>query len=72
MSFKETDADSPRQIKEYIANPEAFAVAAAPVAAGGDDAPAAAAEEDAPAKEDEEEEDDDMVSPARLSAAFIS
>ncbi|ORY32172.1 putative 60S acidic ribosomal protein [Naematelia encephala] len=47
------------KIKEYLANPEAFAVAAAPAAS---DAPAAA--EAAPAeeekKEDEEEEDDDM------------
>ncbi|KAI8969190.1 ribosomal protein L10-domain-containing protein [Mycotypha africana] len=43
------------KIKEYIANPEAFAVAA-PVAAASSDAPAA---EDAPAEE-EEEEDDDM------------
>lgn len=46
------------KVKEYLANPEAFAVAAAPAA---DAAPAAAA---APAaeekKEEEEEEDDDM------------
>jgi hypothetical protein len=47
------------QAKEYLANPEAFAVAAAPVAAAAD-ADAAAA----PAAEEEEKEDsdDDMVS----------
>ena len=48
----------PPQVKEYLANPEAFAVAAAPAADAG---PAAS---DAPAaeekKEEEEEEDDDM------------
>ena len=51
-------ADSP-QIKEYLANPEAFAVAAAPAAAEG----GAAAEEAAPEaeKEEEEDEDEDMV-----------
>ncbi|KAL0073376.1 ribosomal protein L10-domain-containing protein [Phycomyces blakesleeanus] len=44
------------QIKEYLANPEAFAVAAAPVAAAASsDAPAAAAE-----ASDEDSEDDDM------------
>jgi len=43
------------KIKEFIANPEAFAVAA-PVAAASSDAPAAAAA----AEEDEESEDDDM------------
>ncbi|KAH9902907.1 60S acidic ribosomal protein P0 [Cubamyces menziesii] len=41
--------------KEYLANPEAFAVAAAPAAAA-DSAPAA---ESAPAKEEEKEESDD-------------
>ncbi|KAF7791198.1 hypothetical protein EIP86_002211 [Pleurotus ostreatoroseus] len=44
-------------IKEYLANPEAFAVAAAPAAA--DDAPAAEAKEEKK-EEEEEEEDDDM------------
>jgi len=43
--------------KEYLANPEAFAVAAAPAAAT-EAAPAAKEEEEK--KEDEEEEDDDM------------
>jgi large subunit ribosomal protein LP0 len=43
------------QIKEFIANPDAFAVAA-PAAAESSDAPAAAAAEE----EDEESEDDDM------------
>ncbi|KAJ3559800.1 hypothetical protein NM688_g109 [Phlebia brevispora] len=45
------------KIKEYLANPEAFAVAAAPVAEEA--APAAAAAEEEK-KEEEEEEDDDM------------
>ncbi|GMK57564.1 hypothetical protein CspeluHIS016_0403980 [Cutaneotrichosporon spelunceum] len=44
------------KVKEYLANPEAFA-AAAPAASGGD-APAAAAEE--AAAEEEDESDDDM------------
>lgn len=46
------------QIKEYLANPEAFAVAAAPAAAAeasSEAAPAAAKEEE------KEESDDDMV-----------
>jgi len=43
------------QVKEYLKNPGAFAVAAAPAAAGGA-APAAAA----PAPEPEEEEEEDM------------
>jgi large subunit ribosomal protein LP0 len=43
------------QIKEFIANPEAFAVAAPVAAAASNDAPAAAA-----AAEESEEEDDDM------------
>jgi len=43
--------------KEYLANPEAFAVAAAPTAAA-EAAPAAKVEEEK--KEEEEEEDDDM------------
>ncbi|CAO1629911.1 unnamed protein product [Sympodiomycopsis kandeliae] len=43
--------------KEYLANPEAFAVAAAPVAAAAADAPAAAA---AAPEEEKEESDDDM------------
>lgn len=43
--------------KEYLANPEAFAVAAAPVAAA-EAAPAAKVEEEK--KEEEEEDDDDM------------
>jgi len=47
-----------QKIKEYLANPEAFAVAAAPAASA--DAPAAAAAAEEAPKEDEEEEDDDM------------
>jgi len=43
--------------KEYLANPEAFAVAAAP-AASTEAAPAAEVEEEK--KEEEEEDDDDM------------
>jgi hypothetical protein len=42
------------QVKEYLKNPGAFAVAAAPAAAAGGSAPAAAA---APVEEEEEEED---------------
>ncbi|TFK75093.1 60S acidic ribosomal protein P0 [Pluteus cervinus] len=45
------------KIKEYLANPEAFAVAAAPAA---DAAPAAAADAPAAEPEKEEESDDDM------------
>ena len=44
--------------KEYLANPEAFAVAAAPAAATEETSAAPAEEEK---KEDEEEEDEDMV-----------
>jgi len=59
----ETDYSFPAadKIKEYLANPEAFAVAAAPAAGGGGGGAAAAAEE-APAKEEEpaEDSDDDM------------
>ncbi|KAI0254997.1 60S acidic ribosomal protein P0 [Lactifluus subvellereus] len=43
--------------KEYLANPEAFAVAAAPTAAAATDAAPAAAEEE---KEEDEESDGDM------------
>jgi large subunit ribosomal protein LP0 len=51
--------DGSKQIKEYLANPEAFA-AAAPAAAAATDAPAAEeAKEDAKA-DDEEGSDDDM------------
>lgn len=50
--------EAAEQIKEYLANPEAFAVAAAPAAAEASaDSAAPAAEEK---KEEEEEEDDDM------------
>ena len=58
----ETDKKNQQQIKEYLANPEAFAAAAVTPAAaadsgaGGGSAPAAAA------AEPEEESDDDMVS----------
>jgi len=58
----ETDYSFPAadKIKEYLANPEAFAVAAAPAAGGGGGGAAAA--EEAPAKEEEpaEDSDDDM------------
>lgn len=53
------------QVKEYIANPEAFAVAAAPAAAEAAAEAAPAAEEK---KEEEEEEDDDMVSGVEILA----
>lgn len=46
------------KVKEYIANPEAFAVAAAPAADAAPDSAAAPAAEEK--KEEEEEEDDDM------------
>ena len=46
------------QVKEYLANPDAFAVAA-PVAEA---APVAAAEEEAKEEEKEEESDEDMAS----------
>lgn len=46
------------KIKEYLANPEAFAVAAAPVASEAAPAAAAAAE---PEEKEKEESDDDMV-----------
>ena len=45
-------------MKEYLANPEAFAVAAAPVEAAAADAAPAAAEE-----EEKEDSDEDMVGP---------
>ena len=48
-----------KQIKEYLANPEAFAAAAAPTAVEVVDGGAAA---QAPPAEPEEESDDDMVS----------
>lgn len=56
----ETDYCFPEaeKIKEYLANPEAFAVAAAPAASGGA-TETAAAKEEAPAEE-EEGSDDDM------------
>jgi len=46
------------KVKEYLANPEAFAVAAAPAAATEETSAAPAEEEK---KEDEEDEDEDMV-----------
>ena len=46
------------KVKEYLANPEAFAVAAAPAAATEEKSAAPAEEEK---KEDEEDEDEDMV-----------
>jgi hypothetical protein len=50
----------PFQAKEYLANPEAFAVAAAPTAETA--AAAEAPKEDAKPAEEEAESDDDMVS----------
>jgi 60s Acidic ribosomal protein len=51
---------NPQQAKEYLANPDAFVVAAAPAAAAAaDSAPA----EEAPKEEEKEESDDDMVNP---------
>ena len=46
-------------MKEYLANPDAFAVAAAPVAEA---APVAAAQVEEKEEEKEEESDEDMVS----------
>jgi len=48
--------DGSEKVKEYLANPDAFA-AAAPVAEA---APAAAAKEEEKEEENEEESDDDM------------
>jgi len=57
------------QAKEYLENPEAFAVAAAPAAAEAAPAAAeAAAEEKA---EEKEESDDDMVSCSLLTKTKI-
>lgn len=55
------------QAKEYLANPDAFAVAA-PVAAAEEAAPAAAAKEEEK-KEEEEGSDDDMVSLSGIALA---
>lgn len=46
-------------MKEYLANPDAFAVAAAPVS---EDVPEAAAAKEEEKAEEEEESDEDMVS----------
>ena len=58
LRFAENDANVlfALQVKEYLANPEAFAVAAAPAAAA---APAEAAKEEAK-PEPEEESDEEM------------
>ncbi|PAL66707.1 hypothetical protein CEJ83_20535, partial [Acinetobacter baumannii] len=53
-SFPQAD-----KVKEYLADPSKFAVAAAPVAGGGD-APAAAAKEEEKKEEPAEESDGDM------------
>ncbi|ESR48937.1 60S acidic ribosomal protein P0-3 [Citrus sinensis] len=53
-SFPQAD-----KVKEYLADPSKFAVAAAPVAGGGD-APAAAAKEEEKKEEPAEESDEDM------------
>ncbi|CAK9784183.1 putative 60S acidic ribosomal protein [Cutaneotrichosporon oleaginosum] len=52
------DFEMAAKVKEYLANPEAFAAAAPAAGATGGDAPAAAAEEKA--AEPEDESDDDM------------
>lgn len=54
----EADIDIPeiQSIKEYLADPSKFAVAAAPAAGGKDDKPA----EEEQKKEESEESDDDM------------
>ncbi|KAH6757238.1 Ribosomal protein L10 family protein [Perilla frutescens var. hirtella] len=61
----ETDYSFPQadKVKEYLADPSKFAVAAAPVGAAADSgaAPAAASKEEEK-KEEEEEDDDDFVS----------
>ncbi|KAG8501414.1 hypothetical protein CXB51_003739 [Gossypium anomalum] len=54
-SFPQAD-----KVKEYLADPSKFAVAAAPVAAAGGAAPAAAAPAEEKKPEPEEESDDDM------------
>ncbi|KAL9418557.1 hypothetical protein AB3S75_036505 [Citrus x aurantiifolia] len=54
FSFPQAD-----KVKEYLADPSKFAVAAAPVAGGGD-APAAAAKEEEKKEEPAEESDEDM------------
>ncbi|TYG73177.1 hypothetical protein ES288_D04G080100v1 [Gossypium darwinii] len=54
-SFPQAD-----KVKEYLADPSKFAVAAAPVAAAGGAAPAAAAPVEEKKPEPEEESDDDM------------
>ncbi|MBA0814504.1 hypothetical protein Gohar_020331 [Gossypium harknessii] len=54
-SFPQAD-----KVKEYLADPSKFAVAAAPVAAAGGVAPAAAAPVEEKKPEPEEESDDDM------------
>ncbi|KAK0550949.1 ribosomal protein P0 (A0) (L10E) [Tilletia horrida] len=55
----EYDFEESAKLKERLANPEAFASAAAPEASSGDAAPAAAAEEEKK-EEEAEESDDDM------------
>ena len=57
------------QAKEYLANPEAFAVAAAPAAETA--AAAEAPKEDAKPAEEEAESDDDMVS-CQINWVFCS
>lgn len=60
-----------QQIKEYLANPEAFAATAAPTAAANSGAGGGGAPEPA-AAEPEEESDDDMVSDRSYPAFSIS
>ncbi|XP_042029070.1 60S acidic ribosomal protein P0 [Salvia splendens] len=58
----ETDYSFPQadKVKEFLADPSKFLVAAAPAAAAGGDAPAAAAKEEVKKEEPEEESDEDM------------
>lgn len=58
----ETDYSFPLadKVKEYLADPSKFAVAAAPAAADSGSAPAAAATKEAAKEEPEEESDEDM------------
>jgi len=59
LPFQKSDADI-AQMKEYLANPEAFA-ATAPAAAEPAPEAAAAAPAEAAKEEEKEESDDDMV-----------
>ena len=51
------------QVKDFLDNPDAFVVEAAPEAAGGGGGGGAAEEKKEEAKQEEEEEEEDDVSP---------